>query len=187
MVDTIALTKVVCQVVVAATGLPANKVIVGDPGTSAPSGTYAAVRIDSPAQFGQALKTQRSVPAIDDPRFEDIIERVATQFTIGFSVNIYRAGAGAMGMAMSLCEANKREPIKSILRKAKLGWSRTSPINNLTGLYQAAMEERSQTTLYLYGESVAEDRINRIYRVGFEVKTEQSGAIAQGEVNALSG
>ena len=62
-----------------------------------------------------------------------------------------------------------------------------SPINNLTGLYQAAMEERSQVTLYLYGESVAEDRINRIYRVGFEVQTEQSGAIAQGEVNALSG
>ncbi|MGO1206241.1 MAG: phage neck terminator protein [Pseudomonas putida] len=187
MVDTIALTKVVCQVVVAATGLPANKVIVGDPGTSAPSGTYAAVRIDSPAQFGQALKTQRNVPATDDPRFEDIIERVATQFTIGFSINIYRAGAGAMGMAMSLCEANKREPIKSVLRRAKLGWSRVSPINNLTGLYQAAMEERSQVTLYLYGESVAEDRINRIYRVGFEVQTEQSGAIAQGEVNALSG
>ncbi|MFV3292270.1 LIC_12616 family protein [Pseudomonas sp. NY11955] len=185
MVDTIALTKTVCQVVVAATGLPANKVIIGDPGTSAPSGTYAAVRIDSPAQFGQALKAQRNVPATDDPRFEDIIERVATQFTIGFSINIYRAGA--MGHAMSLCEANKREPIKSVLRKAKLGWSRVSPINNLTGLYQAAMEERSQVTLYLYGESIAEDRINRIYRVGFEVQTEQSGAIAQGEVNALSG
>ncbi|MFG0917267.1 LIC_12616 family protein [Pseudomonas sp. CJQ_11] len=185
MVDTIALTKVVCQIVVAATGLPANKVIVGDPGTSAPTGAYAAVRIDSPAQFGQALKTQRSAPATDDPRYEDIIERVATQFTIGFSINIYRSGA--MGMATSLCEANKREPIKSILRRAKLGWSRISPINNLTGLYQAAMEERSQTTLYLYGESVAEDRINRIYRVGFEVQTEQSGAIAQGEVNALSG
>lgn len=185
MVDTIALTKVVCSVVVAATGLPANKVIVGDPGTSAPTGTYAAVRIDSPAQFGQALKTQRNVPATDDPRFEDIIERVATQFTLGFSINIYRAGA--MGLAMDLCEANKREPIKTILRRAKLGWSRVSPINNLTGLYQAAMEERSQTTLYLYGESVAEDRIQRIYRVGFEVQTEQSGAIAQGEVNALSG
>lgn len=185
MVDTVALTKVVCQIVVAATGLPANKVIVGDPGTSAPTGTYAAVRIDSPAQFGQALKTQRSTPATDDPRFEDIIERVATQFTLGFSINIYRSGA--MGMAMSLCEANKREPIRAILRTAKLGWSRISPINNLTRLYQAAMEERAQLTLYLYGESVAEDRVQRIYRAGFSAQIEKSGATAQGEVNGLSG
>ena len=37
---------------------------------AAPAGTYAAVRIDSPAQFGQALKTQRNVPATDDGCFE---------------------------------------------------------------------------------------------------------------------
>jgi hypothetical protein len=92
-----------------------------------------------------------------------------------------------MQHAMALCEANKREPVKSILRPAKLGWSRVSPINNLTGLYQAAMEERSQVTVYLYGESVAEDRIQRIYRVGFEVQDEKSRIIAQGEADALSG
>ncbi|MNI37963.1 hypothetical protein D3C73_920810 [compost metagenome] len=88
--------------------------------------------------------------------------------------------------AAALCEANKREPVKAILRTAKLGWSRVSPINNLTGLYQAAMEERSQLTLYLYGESVVEDRVQRIYRADLSV-TEQSGAVAQGSVNGLSG
>lgn len=185
MLDTLALTKTVCKIVVAATGLPADKVVIGDINSAAPAGSYCAVRIDSPAQFGQALVTQRNVPALDDPQFEDIIVRTATQFTLSFSLNFYRAGA--MAKASALCEANKREPIKAILRTAQLGWSRISPINNLTGLYQAAMEERAQVTLYLYGESIAEDRINRIYRVGFEVQTEQSGAIAQGEVNALSG
>lgn len=185
MVDTDELTAVVCQVVVAATGLPADHVMIGDPGIGAPRGTYCAVRLQSPAQFGQALRTQRTVQALDDPRYEDIIERVATQFTLGFSVNFYRTGA--MGHAMSMCEANKREPVKTILRRAKLGWSRASPINNLTGLYQAAMEERSQITLYLYGESVAEDRVQRIYRVGFEVQDEKSRIIAQGEADALSG
>lgn len=185
MLDTTALAKVVCRIVVAATGLPAKQVILGDPNGGAPAGSYCAVRLDSPAQFGQALVTQRNVPAQDDPQYEDIIVRVATQFTLGFSLNFYRAGA--MAKAAAICEANKREPIKAILRKDRLGWSRVSPINNLTGLYQAAMEERAQATLYLYGESIAEDRINRIYRVGFEVQTERSGAIAQGEVNALSG
>lgn len=185
MVDTLELTKVVCQVVVAATGLPADHVMVGDLGIGATGGPYCAVRLQDPAQFGQALRTQRNVPALDDPRYEDVIERVATQFTLGFSINFYRAGA--MQHAMALCEANKREPIKSILRRAKLGWSRVSPINNLTGLYQAAMEERSQVTLYLYGESVAEDRVQRIYRVGFEVQDEKSRTIAQGEADALSG
>lgn len=185
MLDATALSKAVCRIVVAATGLPANKIIIGDPGVGAPAGSYCAVRMDSPAQFGQALNSQRSVVAADDPQYMDIIARVATQFTIGFSINFYRAGA--MGYASAMCEANKREPIKALLRTAKLGWSRTSPINNLTGLYQAAMEERAQITLYLNGESVAEDRIQRIYRVGFSAQTEQSGATAQGEVNGLSG
>ena len=185
MLDVTALSKAVCRIVVAATGLPANKVIIGDPGVGSPTGSYCAVRMDSPAQFGQALNSQRSVVAADDPQYLDIIARVATQFTIGFSINFYRAGA--MGYASAMCEANKREPIKAILRAAKLGWSRVSPPNNLTGLYQAAMEERAQITLYLNGESVAEDRVQRIYRAGFSVQTEQSGAIAQGEVNGLSG
>ena len=185
MLDATALSKAVCRIVVAATGLPANKIIIGDPGVGAPAGSYCAVRMDSPAQFGQALNSQRSVVAADDPQYMDIIAKVATQFTIGFSINFYRAGA--MGYASAMFEANKREPIKALLRTAKLGWSRVSPINNLTGLYQAAMEERAQLTLYLNGESVAEDRIQRIYRVGFSAQTEQSGATAQGEVNGLSG
>ena len=185
MLDVTALSKAVCKVVMAATGLPANKIIIGDPGVGAPAGSYCAVRLQNPEQFGQALNSQTNVPAIDDPQYEDIIAKVATQFTLGFSINFYRAGA--LMYAASLCEASKREPVKTILRAAKLGWSRVSPINNLTGLYQAAMEERSQLTLYLYGESIAEDRVQRIYRAGFSVQTEQSGAVAQGEVNGLSG
>lgn len=185
MLDVNALTKAVCRIVVAVTGLPANKVIIGDPGTSAPTGSYCAVRLQNPEQWGQALNSQTSVVATDDPLYEDILAKVATQFTLGFSINFYRAGA--LMYAAAICEANKREPIKAVLRTAKLGWSRVSPINNLTGLYQAAMEERAQLTLYLYGESIAEDRIQRIYRAEFSVQTEQSGAIAQGEVNGLSG
>lgn len=185
MLDVKALTKAVCNVVVAVTGLPASKVIIGDNGIDAPTGTYCAVRLQNPEQWGQALNSQTNVPALDDPQYEDIIAKVATQFTLGFSINFYRAGA--VMYAAALCEANKREPVKTILRTAKLGWSRVSPINNLTGLYQAAMEERAQLTLYLYGESIAEDRIQRIYRAGFSVETEQSGAVAQGEVNGLSG
>lgn len=185
MLDEKALSKAVCRIVVAATGLAANKVIIGDPGVGAPTGSYCAVRLQNPEQFGQALNSQRSVPAEDDPQYKDIIAKVATQFTLGFSINFYRSGA--LMYAGAICEANKREPIKALLRTAKLGWSRVSPINNLTGLYQAAMEERAQLTLYLYGESIAEDRVQRIYRVGFSAQNEQSGATAQGEVNGLSG
>lgn len=185
MLDTKALSKAVCRIVVAVTGLPADKVILGDNNTAAPSGSYCAVRLQNPEQWGQALNSQRNVVAEDDPQYTDIIAKVATQFTLGFSINFYRSGA--VSYAAALCEANKREPVKNILRTAKLGWSRVSPINNLTGLYQAAMEERAQLTLYLYGESIAEDRIQRIYRVEFSAQSEQSGATAHGEVNGLSG
>jgi hypothetical protein len=185
MLDDLEMTKAVCRIVVAATGLPANKVIIGDPGDASPTGSYCAVRLDNPSQYGQALNSQTDVVATDDPQYNDILAKVATQFTLGFSLNFYRAGAKRY--AAAICEANKREPIAAILRTAKLGWSRVSPINNLTGLYQAAMEERAQLTLYLYGESIAEDRVQRIYRAEFSVQTEQSGAIAQGEVNGLSG
>lgn len=185
MLDTTALCKTVCRVVVAATGLPADHVMVGDPNGPAPDGPYCAVRLQNPEQFGQGHVSQRDVPALDDPQYQDVIVKVETQFTLGFSINFYRAGAVAN--AAALCQANRREPIKALLRAAKLGWSRVSAVNNLTGLYQAAMEERAQLTLYLYGESTAEDRVQRIYRVGFKVQTEQTGAIAQGEVNGLSG
>lgn len=185
MLDTTALAKTVCRIVVAATGLPPDHVIVGDPNGPAPAGSYCAVRLDSPAQFAQASVTQRNVPALDDPQYQDIIAKVTTSFTLGFSVNFYRAGA--MVYAAALAEANKREPIKNILRAAKLGWSRITPVNNLTGLFSAAMEERAQLTIYLYGQSVAEDRVQRIYRVGITVQSEQSDVIAQGEANGLSG
>lgn len=185
MLDTKAITKAVCRVVVAATGLSERQVIIGDPNAASPSGTYCAVRLDSPVQFGQALNSERSVPALDNPDYMDIISVVATQFTIGFSLNFYRAGA--MSLASGICEANKREHICQILRAAGLGWSRVTPINNLTGLYQAAMEERANMTLYLYGQSVVEDRVNRIYRVKTSVEDKITGAIAQGSINGLSG
>lgn len=185
MIDQDALTAAVCDMVCAATGLPQDKVIIGDPDDSSPEGSYCAVRMEMPELFGQALKSQRLEQAIDNPALQDIIDITATQITISFSLNFYRKGA--MSYAAAMLQANRRIPVQAIMRRAGLGWSRSGPVNNLTGLYSANMEERAQFNLYLYAQDVAEDRVNRIYQVEYAVSDESGNTLVQGNVNGLSG
>jgi hypothetical protein len=183
MINQEALEVAVCKMVVFATGLPADKVIIGDPDTGAPSGSYCAVRLQNPEVFGHAMKSQTQVAATDRPELMDILDRTATQLTLSFSINFYRNNA--MGYAVSLLEAHRRQPVQLIMREAGLGWSRASPVNNLTGLQSASMEERSQLNIYLYAQDVVEDRVQRIYQVEYAVSDESGRTLIQGNVNGL--
>ena len=169
-------------IVMLATGVP--ECILADqagPGSMpAPKGAYATITPrQSVSERGQANIIARNIPG------EQVEVDVRAQIMCSCSVNFYRGQA--LMYAERLKQANKRPDISMMLFKSGIGWNSTDAINNLTGLYQAAMEERAQLTLYLYGESVAEDRVQRIYRAGFSAQLEQSGATAQGEVNGLSG
>lgn len=185
MIDSKSLSKVVAKIIVAVTGLPANMVSV-DQNFSAPAGSYCSIRLQNPTGWGQAMKSQRSAPSLDDPaQYDDILDQTRSQMVLQFSINFYRARS--MDYAAALFEANKREPVKQILRTNKMGWTRTTPPNNLTGLYSGSQEERSQIEIHLYHEDLVEDRVNRIYRVEYAVENENQIVLTQGQVNGLSG
>jgi hypothetical protein len=185
MIDQSALEVAMCKFVMAATGLAADKVIVGDPDAGSPAGSYCAIRLQNPEVFGQAMKSQSDVAAEDNSALMDLLDRTATQLVLSFSVNFYRNGA--MGCATSLLEAHRRFPVQAVMRQAGLGWQRASPVNNLTGLQSASMEERAQLTLYLYAQDVVEDRVNRVYQVEYAVSDESERTLIQGKVNGLPG
>lgn len=184
MIDSKTLTKVVARVIAKVTGLPESSISISQ-NFSAPKGSYCSVRLQSPLLWGQAIKTQREVVAEDDPQYMDIIDQTRNQLELSFSVNFYRDKA--MDYAAALHQANKREPVKSLLRSNNMGWVRTTAPNNLTGLYSGNQEERSQLDIHLYYEDLVEDRVNRIYRVEYAVENENRTVLTQGQVNGLSG
>jgi hypothetical protein len=184
VIDERTLSKAIARIVVAATGLPANKVSIEN-NFSAPDGSYCKIRLQNPMAWGQAMKSQRDAVAADDPQYMDIIDQTRTQLDLSFSVNFYRDNA--ISYASALLEANKRIPIKTILRANRMGWIRTTAVNNLTGLFSGNQEERSQLDVHVYHEDLVEDRVNRIYRVEYAVEDENLNVLAQGQVNGLSG
>ena len=113
MIDSKTLTKVVARMIAKVTGLPESSISISQ-NFSAPKGSYCSVRLQSPLLWGQAMKTQREVVAEDDPQYMDIIDQTRTQLELSFSVNFYRDKA--MDYAAALHQANKREPVKSLLR-----------------------------------------------------------------------
>lgn len=185
MIDFKVMEKVVCDIVKFVTNLPAEQIIIGDPNTGAPKSAYCAVRLQNDEAFGQAQKLYESVPALDNPLLDDYMDHTDTQKVLIFSVNFYRNNARQYAAAMR--EANKREPVKSILRANGLGWSYMGPTNNLTGLYSGAQEERIQFNLHLYAQDSVQDRIQRIYQVEYSVSNEQDQQLIQGNVNGLPG
>lgn len=185
MIDQSAFEVAICEMIMVATGLDAEHVIVADPGDNSPAGSYGAVRLQNPEVFGQAMKSQREVPSQDNGALMDIVDRTATQLVLAFSVNFYRDNA--MAYATSLLEMHRRYPVQSLMRAAGMGWQRAAPVNNLTGLQSANMEERSQVTLFFYAEDIVEDRVNRVYQVEYAVSDESERTLIQGKVNGLPG
>lgn len=183
MIDQKVLEKVVCRMVAAVTSIPADHILAGDPNDGAPDGSYCVVRLQNPELFGQAMKSQRQVVAIDNPALMDIMDRTATQLIASFSLNFYRDSA--MGYATSLLEAHRRIPVQAIMRSGKVGWCRASPVNNLSELYSANIEQRAQLNIYLYVEDAVEDRVNRIYQVNYALSSESDETLIQGNINGL--
>lgn len=185
MIDQDALSATVCRMVMIATELAEDKVIIGDPDAGSPAGSYCAVRLQNPEVFGQAMKSAHEVSALDNPALSDYLDRTATQLILSFSLNFYRNNA--MAYATSMLEAHRRIPVQNVMRAGGMAWSRASPVNNLTGLQSASMEERAQLNIYLYAEDVVEDRVQRIYQVEYAVSDESERTLIQGNVNGLPG
>lgn len=183
MIDQKALEKLVCRIVATSTGIPTDHIIAGDSNTGAPDASYCEVRLQNPELFGQAMKSQTNVVALDNPALMDILDRTSTQLIASFSVNFYRANA--LGYASSLLEAHRRVPVQAIMRTGKVGWCRASPVNNLSELYSGNIEERAQLNVYLYVEDAVEDRVNRIYQVNYVVSDESERTLIQGNINGL--
>lgn len=163
------LFKKLRPIVMLATGVP--ECLLADqtgPGSMpAPKGAYATI---TPRQYigerGQANVTTRDIPG-------DLVEtEVRAQIMCSASINFYRGEA--LMYAERLKQANKRPDISIMLFKAKIGWSSTDGVNNLTSLQSANFEQRSQITLRLMYEAISISEINNILSVEVALENEKA-------------
>lgn len=136
-----------------------------------PDGEYAAVRVQqSITQRGQANVdyTNAIGPNLD----VDVRAQVIAQC----SINFYRGNA--MDRAQLMHQANKWPSVSAILFKAKIGWNRTDPVQNLTALQANNYEQRAQVNVYLMYETTYQEAVNSIEVVQVIVDDEKARQLA---------
>lgn len=174
--NNIQLFDIIRPIILSVTGVP--ECILADPNAPAPTGEYAAVRPkQSITERGQAniIRTNGTGNELDvDVRAQIIAE---------CSVNFYRGNA--VDYAERLKQCNKRPDISEALFRAKLGWNRTSAVNNLTTLQSNNQEQRAQISIFLMYETTDEVTINSIERASFDVQYETGVIVASGSVETI--
>lgn len=169
------------------TQLPDGQVIIRDqdiPSAHMPAGLFATVKLKTSRPIGASHKSQEdSDPVHVDGLGEitDIIDITKKQSELECSIEFNRKGANRY--ASSIQDACRREIVSTFLKLNKLGWIRTTNVNDLTQVRNAEYEESAQITLYLYAEDIIRDKINRGYQVGFEILDERNNILAQGDMN----
>lgn len=158
-------------IIVLATGVPEciladQRSLPGGPATS-PKGPYATVEPrQTVSERGQANIYTRDIPG-------DLIEYdVRAQIMCSVSVNFFRGEA--LMYAERLKQANKRPDVSMLLYKARLGWNGTDPVNNLSGLQSANIEQRAQITLRLMYEAQSLAEVNNILSVTVTTENEKA-------------
>lgn len=167
---------IIQPIVAQVTGLPLKQVILADPNEHAPDGEYAAIRpLQNIIERGQA-NIIRSTSA--SPNAVDI--DVRAQIMAECSINFYRGNA--MSSAQQLKQANKIPTVSNTLLRAKLGWSRTGPVNNLTTLQGSRQEPRAQISIFLLYSTSNVTTINSIENVPYEIQQADGQVLESGAV-----
>lgn len=156
-------------IVMLATGVP--ECILADqkgPGSMpAPQGAYASITPrQSVGERGQANIISADIPG------NLVRVDVRAQIMCAVSVNLYRGQA--LMYAERLKQANKRPDVSLALFKAKIGWSGTDGVNNLTSLQSANFEQRAQITLRLMYEASSLAEVNNILSASVVLENEKA-------------
>lgn len=187
MLDRDKLEETLVKMVHLITELEPGQVIIRDqdiPEAHMPSGLFATVKVRNDRPVGASQKEQKdSEPVHVDGlgMITDIIDITKRQVELECSIEFNRKGSNQY--ASSLQNACYRDIVSIFLKRNKLGWRRTGPVNDLTQVRNAEYEESAQISLYLYAEDIVSDKINRGYQVGFETLDEKDRILAQGDMN----
>lgn len=141
-----------------------------------PSGVYAAVRPQqSISQRGQAnINRKPGAPA----QTQEV--DVRAQILCKAWVNFYRGDAVALATRLHQC--NKRPDVSAALYRAKLGWTGTDAVNNLTELQFETTESRAMIAINLSYETSDPVVINSIESVAIEVQYEDGTTVIATDV-----
>lgn len=166
--------NVLRPIVTSVTGV--TEVILANPNAPAPTGVYASILpIMNISERGQAI-------IYHENKTDGTIDRtIKSQLIAECSINFYRGDAH--NNAQLLKQADKIYSNWLSLYNNKIGWVRTSTVNNLNFLQSNNWESRSQISIFLsYESNLNVENINTIEKVKVIIDNKDSEILADFDV-----
>lgn len=180
------------EIISIASGVPKNRVILGNQGHGAPAGNDPYISyLPTPLRvYGRpqssALKDVDPIEAYDksldsliDGGWKDFNQTLSTNWVIMVSITVFNEGADTI--AMKLPFATSRNDILALAKKSNISIRQASNIRNLSGLMQAGVQPRYNLDVEFWAKLDIDIDILRAARVPFIIREADSNkVIAEG-------
>ena len=158
------------------------KVIHAGQDKSPPTGLYGTVKVIPVKAIGHTRKERTSTPAEEEgPTVDwtDYAEQTITQMHVILSVNCI--GSGSRDAIAKVYNADYREPVRKILTDNSITWIGSSDVRDLTGIYQAKIQQRYQVDINVVVETQITDTVLRANGYGLEIQGESGNILTDEE------
>lgn len=166
---------------VAATGLPANRVIKANQDRAEPANelylTWNAIPVRAVGQPRRHLGEVPEIEPSDYAGWTDLQETIISQIDMIVSVNCYNDGA--KNLAWKLHQANYLNSINDYCASNGIGWRYASAARRMTGLQQAAYQSRYQVDINVYIETAISDTLLAAALAKVKIYDEAGNIIAE--------
>jgi hypothetical protein len=176
------LYEVLQNIVVLASGVPLDSVILADQGETAPSGLHATYKLIPVRAVGHPRKEREDIAAYDTTVYDwtDFEETTFSQMEFILSCNFFNEGAE--NAAWKMHNANFIESLKQYLYVNSIAYRYCSEVRNLTQLAQAGMQPRYQVDVHLYIESEVSEIVLRAAGFTLEIIDTNSHVLYTGAI-----
>ena len=176
------------EIISLASGVPLNRVILGNQGRAAPSGNAPYISyLPTPLRvYGRptvsALKDAAPVegydPSLDsliDGGWKDFNQTLSTNWIIMVSITVFNEGADTV--CMKLPFATSRSDILAFASKNEVSIRQTSNVRNLSAVMQAGVQPRYNVDMELWARLDVNIDVLRAARVPFVIRESDSNKI----------
>jgi hypothetical protein len=172
MLDFLIVTQHVREIVVLATGMKEETVILANQDGPRPTQTFATVNIIGEQTRGQGYVkgTETDVKFGVGGNYRDLDLELRRPANFTASVNFY--GERSKSYAGTLQQANKRVHVDAYMMANNLGWLRAGGVRDLTDIEFGRYFRRAQIDLDMMVMDTAVDTVQQIYEVPFKVISE---------------
>ena len=171
------------EILMEATGLPANRVINADQGREVPAENCVFFKVRQDMALGQPKAKRTLVDPVsptDLPNWKDYQIDYTQNNRVKVSINCY--GPDAQEAAADIQKMAWRYNVKQKIDSALLGFVDSTAPNDLTALVDADYQQRYQLEIRFLYDRLIRSQVERIHSVEYTVNDQLGEELAKGEV-----